>query len=107
MGAGQFQRGSSTPPARRHTAAARLASATRTPSPSALSPSTCTAIPSTFSTLWALHNRLFDRIVGLKYFNVFGPYEDHKADMRSVVAKAYDEIHQTGKLPCSSRTLTA
>ena len=48
--------------------------------------------------LWALHNRLFDRIVGLKYFNVFGPYEDHKADMRSVVAKAYDEIHQTGKL---------
>jgi len=48
--------------------------------------------------LWALHNRLFDRIVGLKYFNVFGPHEDHKADMRSVVAKAYDEILRTGKL---------
>jgi ADP-L-glycero-D-manno-heptose 6-epimerase len=48
--------------------------------------------------LWALQNRLFDRIVGLKYFNVFGPYEDHKADMRSVVAKAYDEITGTGKL---------
>ena len=48
--------------------------------------------------LWALRNRLFDRIVGLKYFNVFGPYEDHKGDMRSVVSKAYDEILRTGKL---------
>ena len=48
--------------------------------------------------LWALHNRLFDRIVGLKYFNVFGPYEDHKGDMRSVVAKAYGEVLSTGKL---------
>jgi ADP-L-glycero-D-manno-heptose 6-epimerase len=48
--------------------------------------------------LWALRNGLFDRIVGLKYFNVFGPYEDHKGDMRSVVAKAYDEIRRTGKL---------
>jgi ADP-L-glycero-D-manno-heptose 6-epimerase len=48
--------------------------------------------------LWALHSQLFDRIVGLKYFNVFGPYEDHKADMRSVVAKAYDEILVTGQL---------
>jgi ADP-L-glycero-D-manno-heptose 6-epimerase len=36
--------------------------------------------------------------VGLKYFNVFGPYEDHKNDMRSVVAKAYDEIRRTGRL---------
>ncbi|HTV11092.1 MAG TPA: ADP-glyceromanno-heptose 6-epimerase [Acidimicrobiales bacterium] len=48
--------------------------------------------------LWALRNKLFDRIVGLKYFNVFGPYEDHKGDMRSVVAKAYEEIRRTGKL---------
>ena len=42
--------------------------------------------------LWALEAGLFDRIVGLKYFNVFGPYEDHKDDMRSVVNKAYDQI---------------
>jgi len=48
--------------------------------------------------LWALRNRLFDQIVGLKYFNVFGPYEDHKDDMRSVVAKAYDEVRRTGRL---------
>ena len=30
-----------------------------------------------------------DRIVGLKYFNVFGPNENHKGDMRSVVCKSY------------------
>jgi len=48
--------------------------------------------------LWALKNGLFDRIVGLKYFNVFGPYEDHKGDMRSVVSKSYQQIQQTGKV---------
>ncbi len=48
--------------------------------------------------LWALSNGLLDRIVGLKFFNVYGPYEDHKGDMRSVVAKAYDEILATGQL---------
>ncbi len=38
------------------------------------------------------------KIVGLKYFNVYGPNEDHKADMRSVVHKAYGQILQTGKV---------
>lgn len=42
--------------------------------------------------LWALKHKLFDRIVGLKYFNVFGPYEDHKDDMRSVISKSYRQI---------------
>jgi ADP-L-glycero-D-manno-heptose 6-epimerase len=37
-----------------------------------------------------------DRIVGLKYFNVFGPNENHKGDMRSVVNKAYHQICATG-----------
>lgn len=48
--------------------------------------------------LWALRSGLLDTVVGLKFFNVFGPYEDHKGDMRSVVAKAYDEILRTGEL---------
>jgi ADP-L-glycero-D-manno-heptose 6-epimerase len=39
-----------------------------------------------------------DRIVGLKYFNVFGPNEGHKGDMRSVVAKAHVQILESGKL---------
>ncbi len=48
--------------------------------------------------LWALKHDLFDRIVGLKYFNVFGPYEDHKGEMRSVVAKSYEQIRTTGRV---------
>lgn len=35
-------------------------------------------------------------MIGLKYFNVFGPNEDHKADMRSLVHKAYGQIVETG-----------
>jgi ADP-L-glycero-D-manno-heptose 6-epimerase len=37
-----------------------------------------------------------DRIVGLKYFNVFGPNEKHKGDMRSLVCKSYAEALKTG-----------
>jgi ADP-L-glycero-D-manno-heptose 6-epimerase len=37
-----------------------------------------------------------DRIVGLKYFNVFGPNENHKGDMRSVVCKSYGQVLETG-----------
>ena len=46
--------------------------------------------------LWALKQGFFENIVGLKYFNVFGPYEDHKSDMRSVVAKSFEQIRDTG-----------
>jgi ADP-L-glycero-D-manno-heptose 6-epimerase len=37
-------------------------------------------------------------MVGLKYFNIFGPNEDHKGDMRSVVHKAFAQIEQSGKV---------
>jgi ADP-L-glycero-D-manno-heptose 6-epimerase len=46
--------------------------------------------------LWALRNGLLNKIVGLKFFNVYGPREDHKGDMRSVVHKAYGQIRETG-----------
>jgi len=36
------------------------------------------------------------QITGLKYFNVYGPGEAHKGDMRSVVHKAYGQIKDTG-----------
>jgi ADP-L-glycero-D-manno-heptose 6-epimerase len=39
-----------------------------------------------------------DRIVALKYFNVFGPNENHKGDMRSVVCKSFHEVLQTGAI---------
>ncbi len=47
---------------------------------------------------YAAQNGLFEHIVGLKYFNVFGPNEDHKGDMRSLVNKAFGEITATGML---------
>ncbi len=46
--------------------------------------------------LWARKHGLLDRIVGLKYFNVYGPFEDHKRDMRSLVHKAYGQILARG-----------
>jgi ADP-L-glycero-D-manno-heptose 6-epimerase len=46
--------------------------------------------------LWALKHDLFDHIVGLKYFNVYGPYEEHKGDMRSMVAKSFEQIREAG-----------
>lgn len=36
--------------------------------------------------------------VGLKFFNVFGPNEYHKGEMRSLVHKAYHEILKTGQV---------
>ena len=37
-----------------------------------------------------------DKIIGLKYFNVFGPNENHKGDMRSVVCKSYAQALDSG-----------
>ena len=48
--------------------------------------------------LYAQKRGWLDRIVGLKYFNVFGPNEAHKDDMRSVVNKAFGQICKTGKV---------
>lgn len=41
---------------------------------------------------------MLQHIVGLKYFNVYGPNEAHKADMRSLVHKAYGQIASTGRV---------
>lgn len=46
--------------------------------------------------LYARRTGLAERCCGIKYFNVFGPNEDHKGEMRSVVLKAYEQIRQTG-----------
>jgi len=47
--------------------------------------------------LWAKTNGLFNQIAGLKYFNVFGPNEYHKGDMRSIVNKVFYQIKSEGK----------
>lgn len=48
--------------------------------------------------LYAQREGLLDRVVGLKYFNVFGPNEEHKGEMRSVVSKAFRQILETGRV---------
>ena len=42
--------------------------------------------------LWLYYNGFLNKVVGLKYFNVFGEREFHKGEMRSVVLKAYEQI---------------
>jgi len=44
----------------------------------------------------AKHAGFLRQIVGLKYFNVFGPNEDHKADMRSLVHKSTAQVQAEG-----------
>jgi len=48
--------------------------------------------------LWALRSGRLDQIAGLKFFNVYGPFEDHKGDMRSVVHKAHGQILAQGRV---------
>lgn len=51
--------------------------------------------------LFDLHARRegwLDQLVGLKYFNVFGPNEQHKGDMRSMVVKAFEQIQSHGRV---------
>lgn len=48
--------------------------------------------------VWALRNNLLQRMVGLKFFNVFGPNEYHKGEMMSVVCKAFYQIQTKGRL---------
>ncbi|HEV2147779.1 MAG TPA: ADP-glyceromanno-heptose 6-epimerase [Longimicrobiaceae bacterium] len=48
--------------------------------------------------LYAARHGLLDRTVGLKFFNVFGPNEAHKGEMRSLVAKAFAQVRETGKI---------
>ncbi|MHC4792359.1 MAG: ADP-glyceromanno-heptose 6-epimerase, partial [Planctomycetota bacterium] len=52
--------------------------------------------------LWARRAGLLKKIVGLKYFNVFGPNEYHKGDMRSFVVKAFEQINAP-VLSCESK----
>jgi ADP-L-glycero-D-manno-heptose 6-epimerase len=49
--------------------------------------------------LFDLHARragFLNQIAGLKYFNVFGPNEDHKGDMRSLVHKSFGQVQTEG-----------
>lgn len=46
--------------------------------------------------VYAERTGLLEHAIGIKYFNVYGPNEEHKGDMRSVVHKAYESIDKDG-----------
>lgn len=48
--------------------------------------------------LWLKQNGLLERVVGLKYFNVFGPNEYHKGKMASVILTMVPSVLNTGKI---------
>ncbi|OGB87410.1 ADP-glyceromanno-heptose 6-epimerase [candidate division WOR-1 bacterium RIFCSPLOWO2_02_FULL_46_20] len=48
--------------------------------------------------VWLIENKFSDKVVGFRYFNVFGPNEYHKGEMRSLVVKAYEQIKRDGKI---------
>jgi len=48
--------------------------------------------------LWAKNQKILDKIVGLKYFNVFGPNENHKEEMSSMIYKMEKKIQKDGKI---------
>ncbi|MCI0450819.1 MAG: ADP-glyceromanno-heptose 6-epimerase [Candidatus Latescibacteria bacterium] len=47
---------------------------------------------------WALSSGVLKRVAGIKYFNVYGPWEDHKGEMRSLVNKAYAQVLRDGEI---------
>jgi len=47
---------------------------------------------------YAMAHGMFTHISGLKFFNVFGPNEAHKGEMRSLVHKAYEQMRDTGRV---------
>ena len=48
--------------------------------------------------LWAKRQGVLDRIVGLKYFNIFGPNEAHKGRMASAIVKMVPQALEEGSI---------
>jgi len=46
--------------------------------------------------LWVKNEGLFKYFTGLKFFNVFGPNEYHKGEMRSLINKAFPVLKEKG-----------
>ena len=48
--------------------------------------------------LWAREQGVLGEIVGLKYFNAYGPNEYHKGDMQSMIRKGFLQAREKGKI---------
>ncbi len=47
---------------------------------------------------WAIRTGAAKKIVGIRFFNVYGPNEYHKGDMASVIFKSYNQIKKSGRI---------
>lgn len=45
---------------------------------------------------WMLRNDALDNVVGLKFFNVYGPFESHKSQMASMCYHMFNQIQDNG-----------
>ena len=63
-----------------------------------LTPLNCYGLSKHLFDMWLYENNLQNDVTGVKFFNVFGPNEYHKGDMRSMFYKAFKQIEQTGKV---------
>ena len=57
--------------------------------------------------LFDLHAKragFLEKMAGLKYFNVFGPNEGHKGDMRPLVRKSFSQVKNEKSSGCSRVT---
>ncbi|MDR2603955.1 MAG: ADP-glyceromanno-heptose 6-epimerase [Desulfovibrio sp.] len=48
--------------------------------------------------LWAHREGALQNIAVLKFFNVYGPNEQHKGEMRSMVNKAFHQVKESGRV---------
>ncbi|MBE6357208.1 MAG: ADP-glyceromanno-heptose 6-epimerase [Lentisphaerae bacterium] len=48
--------------------------------------------------LWAKRRGMLNKLVGCKFSNIYGPNERHKANMRSVVLRSWEQITATGRM---------
>ena len=48
--------------------------------------------------MYVMNNGFEDKITGIKFFNVFGPNEANKENMKSMVAKSFEQIKEIGKV---------
>lgn len=54
--------------------------------------------------LWALKSGAIKNLIGVRFFNVFGPNEYHKGEMASVIYKSHQQILKQGNIEPSSHT---
>jgi ADP-L-glycero-D-manno-heptose 6-epimerase len=85
----------------RPTATARRAWRTMMPSSTRLRPLNMYGYSKHLFDLHAKRAGFLNKMVGLKFFNVFGPNEDHKGDMRSLVHKSFAQVRERASSVCS------